>query len=412
MHIEIKVPRMGESITEATIGEIIIPPGSFVNADDELLELETDKVNQVLYAPQKGTFNLKVSPGDVVKIEDVIGYIDTEATAPVAIKKKNGNGAEKKSESAKKTKESEQKEIKQTAHTESVGQVHSGSVRFSKEDFISSVRTGDKKEEVGSATQTVGKTQTTATEQVASRPSSRTSQNDNPLETRKKMSKIRKVIAARLVEAQQTTAMLTTFNEVDMTQVILLREKYKELFLKQYKVKLGFMSFFVKACVTALRAFPDINSYIDGDDIVHREYYHIGIAVASERGLVVPVIRDCDQLSFAGVESAIERYAKKANEGALEIDDLQGGGFTITNGGVFGSLLSTPILNPPQSAILGMHKIAKRAVVVEDQIVIRPMMYLALSYDHRIVDGKEAVSFLVNIKNSLEDPSRLLLDIN
>lgn len=230
-------------------------------------------------------------------------------------------------------------------------------------------------------------------------------------ETRRRMTSIRKVIAARMVQAQQTTAMLTTFNEIDMSQVISLRERYKESFNKEHGVKLGFMSFFVKACVAALEEIPDLNSYIDGDEIVHREYYDIGIAVGTDRGIVVPVVRDCDKLSFAGIEKAIEGFAAKARDGTISADDLTGGGFTITNGGVYGSLLSTPILNPPQSGILGMHKISKRAVVVDDQIVIRPMMYVALSYDHRIVDGKEAVSFLVNLKNNLEDPARLLLGL-
>jgi 2-oxoglutarate dehydrogenase E2 component (dihydrolipoamide succinyltransferase) len=225
------------------------------------------------------------------------------------------------------------------------------------------------------------------------------------------MSKIRKVIAQRLVEAQRTMAMLTTFNEVDLTQVMQLREKYKESFIKKYGCKLGLMSFFVKAAVSALEAFPDLNSYLDGDEIVHREYYDIGVAVGTDKGVIVPVIRNCEQLSFAEVEQAIENYAKKAREGILVADDLQGGGFTITNGGIYGSLLSTPILLPPQCGILGMHKIEKRPVVIHNEIAIRSMMYLALSYDHRLIDGKEAVSFLVHIKNILEEPARLLLEI-
>jgi 2-oxoglutarate dehydrogenase E2 component (dihydrolipoamide succinyltransferase) len=225
------------------------------------------------------------------------------------------------------------------------------------------------------------------------------------------MSKIRRLIATRLVEVQQETAMLTTFNEVDMTAVMGLREKYKEAFTKEHGTKLGFMSFFIKASISALQAFPEVNAYIDGEDIVQREYFDIGIAVGTERGLIVPVLRNCDQLTFAGIEKQIENFAAQAKKGSLSVDDLQGGGFTITNGGVYGSLLSTPILNPPQCAILGMHKIMKRPVVVNDEIVIRQMMYLALSYDHRLIDGKEAVSFLVHIKNTLEDPARLLLEV-
>lgn len=229
--------------------------------------------------------------------------------------------------------------------------------------------------------------------------------------TRKKMSNLRRVIASRLVEAKNSTAMLTTFNEVDMSAVMMIRNREKDNFLKKYGVKLAFMSFFVKAVVAALKEIPEVNAMIDGDEIVSFQTYDIGVAVSTERGLMVPVIKNCDQLSYSGIEKEIEVYAKKAREGSISIDDLRGGNFTITNGGVFGSLLSTPILNPPQSAILGMHSIVKRPMVVNDEIVIRPMMYLALSYDHRIVDGKEAVLFLVHVKQSLEDPSRLLLDL-
>jgi 2-oxoglutarate dehydrogenase E2 component (dihydrolipoamide succinyltransferase) len=350
MKSEIKVPAVGESISEATIGLVIKPTGSHVRIDDELLELETDKVNQVLYAPQEGEVTLHVKQGDTVKIGQVIGFIDTAA-----------------------------KEA-------SVDAPATPSAPIPPIVSEKSKPVEEKKEPVAS-------------------PQVKKS------EVRRKMSRIRKVIAQRLMEAQHTTAMLTTFNEVDMSQVMVLRETYKEAFTKKYGVKLGFMSFFVKASVEALQQFPDVNSYIDGDDIVHREYYDIAIAVGTDKGVFVPVVRDCDKLSFAEIESAIEQFAKKAKEGMLAVEDLQGGGFTITNGGVYGSLLSTPILNPPQSGILGMHKIAKRAVVVNDEIVIRPMMYVALSYDHRIIDGKEAVSFLVTLKQMLEDPSRLLLDV-
>lgn len=357
MKSEIKVPAVGESVSEATIGVVIKPTGSHVRIDDELLELETDKVNQVLYAPQEGVVTLNVKQGDTVKIGQVIGFVDTttkgaSADAPAA----------------------------PSAPVPPVVSEKNKPVE-------------EKKEPVADASKPV--------------PAPQGKRN----ETRRKMSRIRKVIAQRMMEAQHNTAMLTTFNEVDMTQVIALRETYKESFTKKYGVKLGFMSFFVKASVEALQQYPDVNSYIDGDDIVHREYYDIAIAVGTDKGVFVPVVRDCDKLSFAEIESAIEQFAKKAKEGMLAVEDLQGGGFTITNGGVYGSLLSTPILNPPQSGILGIHKIEKRAVVVNDQIVIRPMMYVALSYDHRIIDGKQAVSFLVTLKQMLEDPSRLLLDV-
>jgi 2-oxoglutarate dehydrogenase E2 component (dihydrolipoamide succinyltransferase) len=364
MKVEIKVPAMGESITEATIGTLLKQSGSTVKMDDEILELETEKLNQVLYAPESGVLTLNVNPEDKVKIGQVIGYIETEgAPSP---KKDEAPPTPKAPPPLKKPEKSE--------------------MRKSKEDFV---------EELSKEPAQV----------VTPKPEMQRG------ETRKKMSKIRSVIARRMVEALQTTAMLSTFNEIDMSQVNELREKYKESFEKTYGVKLGYMSFFVKSCVSALQAFPDLNSYIDGEEIVQRNYYDIGIAVSTERGLLVPVVRDCDRLSFDEIEKFIGDLAKRAREGRLTADDLVGGGFTITNGGVFGSLLSTPILNPPQSGILGMHKILKRPVALDDQIVIRPMMYVALSYDHRIVDGKEAISFLVHIKNNLEDPSRMLLKI-
>lgn len=372
MKIEVKVPSMGESISEASVGAILKPSGSQVKMDDEILELATDKVNQVIYAQQAGTITWNVAVDDHVKIGQPLGYIDTTQTATEAT-------VPAKEEPAK------QPVIQQPPITP---QTSSGA-RLTKEAFAAELSPPPQKS--------------------APQPQPPAAQGR---ETRRKMSKVRQVIARRLVEAQHTAAMLTTFNEIDMTHVMELREKYKETFAKDHGVKLGFMSFFVKAVVAALMEIPDLNSYIDGDEIVHREYFDIGIAVGTEkRGLVVPVVRNCDQLSFAGIEKSIETYAKKAREGGLSVDDLQGGGFTITNGGVYGSLLSTPILNAPQCGILGMHKITKRAVVVDDQIVISPMMYVALSYDHRIVDGKEAVSFLIAIKNYLEDPARLLLEV-
>lgn len=389
MKLEIKIPAMGESISEATIGTLIKSTGSKVAMDDEILEIETDKVNQVLYAPGGGILTLTVKPHETVKIGQVVGYIETEAThtnIPTPAKL-----------------ETETAPPSRAAETTAEYPTTAEGARITKQASINELRSKLETKPTQELPQTLPKVFGAAyAPEVA---------NQERRETRRKMSKIRKVIAARLVEAQAQSAMLTTFNEVDMTQVMLLRERYKDTFAKEYGVKLGFMSFFVKAVVHALVAVPDINSYIDGDEIVHREYYDIGIAVGTDKGLVVPVVRDCNSLSFSEIELAIESFAKKAREGGLTVADLQNGGFTITNGGVYGSLLSTPILNPPQCGILGMHKIQKRPVVVDDQIVIRPMMYLALSYDHRIVDGKEAVSFLVNIKNMLEDPARLLLDV-
>jgi len=384
MKQEIKVPAMGESISEATIGTILKPSGSVVAADEEILELETDKVNQVLYAPQAGTVTLTVTPEQVVTIGQVIGYVESNGAAKTPTPSPTPAASPA------------QKTELPKAPSKSSPQARQG-----KEAFLADIRSKEETQIVPQLPQTP-KREAPIKKEISS--------GERP-ETRRKMSKIRKVIASRLVDAQQTMALLTTFNEIDMSAVIGLREKHKESFVKQHGVKLGFLSFFVKAVVSALQECPDVNSYIDGDEIVHRDYFDIGIAVGTDRGLVVPVVRGCDQLTFAEIEQHIEALAAKAREGGLKVDDLEGGGFTITNGGVYGSLLSTPIVNPPQSGILGLHKIEKRVVVINDQVVIRPMMYVALSYDHRIIDGKEAVSFLVHIKNSLEDPSRMLLNL-
>jgi 2-oxoglutarate dehydrogenase E2 component (dihydrolipoamide succinyltransferase) len=407
MKVDIKVPAMGESISEASVGQILKPAGSRVEADDEIIELETEKVNQVIYAPQAGIVQWNVAAGDVVKIGQILGQIDTSGTA----EKVKPSAEPVKQDIPEKKTEAAAKAIAPSTDAVKTSQTTTGA-RITRQSYIDDVISEQKsapveKQEAKKSTADVPP----KTPSPQAKPIAPLTVPGERRETRKKMSKVRQVIARRLVEAQQSTAMLTTFNEVDMTQVMGLREKYKDLFLKTHGVKLGFMSFFVKSCVMALTEFPGVNSYIDGDEIVHREYYDIGVAVGTDKGLFVPVVRDCDHLSFAGIESAIEGYAKRAKEGTLTMNDLQGGGFTVTNGGVYGSLLSTPILNPPQAGILGMHKILKRAVVVNDQIVIRPMMYLALSYDHRIVDGKEAVSFLVKVKESLEDPARFVLDV-
>ncbi len=352
MKQEIKIPSMGESVSEATIGVILKPSGSSVKENDEIVELETEKVNQLLYAPFSGVINWSVKEGDTVKIGDTIGTIDSEA----------------------KEKAPPQAQPPPPAPTPGPSQ------RVMKEQFVQELK----------------------------KPAPATKKAPEAGTNRKKMSKIRQTIAARLVDSLHSAAMLTTFNEVDMSQIVQLREKYRDSFQEKHGVKLGFMSFFVKAVVDGLKKYPDFNSYIEGDEIVTRSTYDIGIAVGTERGLVVPVVRECDKLTFPQIEQAIAAFAKKAREGKITIPDLEGGGFTITNGGVYGSLLSTPILNPPQVGILGMHKIEKRPVVVDDAIVIRPMMYLALSYDHRLVDGKEAVTFLVHVKEVLEDPARLM----
>ena len=337
MKVPIKVPSVGESVVEATIGSILKQDGAQVRADEEILELETEKVNQVVYAPAAGTLHLIVKQGDRVQVGQEIGSIDSSGKQQAAAPEK--------------------KEIRKSAPPPPPKQ--------------------EKREEAP----------------VVS--------SDG---TRKKMSTLRKTIAQRLVQVKNETAMLTTFNEVDLSIIISIREQEQERFQKEHGVKLGFMSFFVRATASALKAFPELNARIEGDDLVYPKNYNIGIAVGTEKGLMVPVIRNADQMNHAQIEKMLKELAEKAKKGAISIDDMQGGTFTITNGGVYGSMLSTPILNPPQSGILGMHNIVKRAVVIDDQIVIRPIMYLALSYDHRVVDGKEAISFLVHIKEHLEKP--------
>ncbi len=372
MNIEIKVPTMGESVTEAIISNLIQPTGSVVAAEQEIIELETDKVNQVLYAPQAGAVTWKVAVGDKVTIGQVIGTINTDAKAPAA----------------------QPKTAAAPAPTPTPMPTAEGpSARNMAPEFVASL----------SAPAPAPQPAPSAAPAKITLPEGTA--------TRKKMTNLRRVIAEKLVEAKNSTAMLTTFNEIDMSVIMEIRAKEKESFEKKYNVRLGFMSFFVKGIVAALKAIPHVNAMIDGDEIITYNTYDIGVAVSTEKGLMVPVVRNCDQLSYAGVESAIATFAKKARDGKITVDDLRGGSFTITNGGGFGSLLSTPILNIPQSAILGMHTIQKRPVVVNDQIVIRPMMYVALSYDHRIIDGREAVLFLVHLKQNLEDPARLLLEL-
>ena len=356
---------MGESIVEATIGTLLKPSGSHVLEGEEILEIETEKVNQVLTAPASGKVEIFVRQGELVKIDQVIGSVDTSALGAIAKEK--------------------------AAPPPPPPTTQTGNVRKKVDDYLAEVT----------------KPPVILPPKMAEPTPPRVSGR----ETRKKMSKLRKVIGERLVQVKNETAMLTTFNEVDMHAVMKMRMDNQEAFQKKHGVKLGFMSFFVKATVSALQQFPDINARIDKDEIVYHHFYDIGIAVGTEKGLFVPVIRNADQLSFAEIEKSLKAYAEKAKNGTISVDEMQGGTFTITNGGTYGSMLSTPILNPPQSGILGMHNIVKRPVVVDDQIVIRPIMYVALSYDHRIVDGKEAISFLMHIRQVLEDPARFLLDL-
>ncbi len=391
MKHDITIPQMGESITEATVGEILKSSGSFVKVDEEVIELETDKVNQVLYAPASGEVQLSVKKGDVVKMGQVIGCVDSERQAPQKSPEKEEK-KESKEEIQKPENLSPNLSSKPSEKTTLKQEPKEKAVRVQKSDFIDELKDPN------------------ATQEVIQKPQKNLS-SLRTTERRVPMSRMRQVIAKRLVEAQRTTAMLTTFNEVDMSAVMRLRSAYKEAFEKKHGVKLGLMSFFVKAAVAALQEIPELNASIDGTDIVYRDEMDIGIGVSTERGLIVPVVRSAQNLSFSEIEKAIFEYAQKAREGKLSVEDLQGGSFTLTNGGVYGSLLSTPIINPPQSGILGMHKIEKRPVAEGDETVIKSMMYIALSYDHRIVDGKEAVTFLVKVKEALEDPARLLLEI-
>jgi len=393
MQVEIKVPPAGESVTEATVSQIFKENGSYVKMDEELLELETEKVNQVVYAPSAGTLILSVKVDDIVTVDQVIGQIDTDAKAPLDAPEDTSAQAKAPEEAPASEKTKEPTSEPKAPPPEPPAQVPSQeevTLRVSKEEAIQNLKTP-----VSKAPKAIPETQ----------------EKQEGRETRKRLSKLRKTIASKLVEAKSKTAMLTTFNQVDMSQIIDLRKNEQEVFVEKHGVKLGFMSFFVKACALALKKYPDINAYLDENEIVYRNYLDIGVAVGSEKGLFVPVLRDCDNLSFAAIEQNLKDLALRAREGKITVDEMQGGGFTISNGGVYGSLLSTPIINYPQSGILGMHAIEKRAVVVDDQIVIRPMMYLALSYDHRVVDGKTSIEFLVHIKNMLEDPRRFLLDL-
>ena len=402
---EIRVPTLGESVTEATIGRWFKKLGDAVKADEPLVELETDKVTIEVPAPSDGTLSeILVEAGETVGVGALLGSLG-EATAGAEAPKKAEPAAPAKPAEAVKPAEPAKaaalapppspaaaRVIAETGVSVDSGSGKRGQVL--KEDAVAAARSAPPAPPVAPA---------------APRPP--VASGDAAREERVRMTKLRQTIARRLKEAQNTAAMLTTFNEVDMTGVMALRASYKDLFEKKHGVKLGFMGFFVKAVVQALKEIPAVNAEIDGDELVFKNYYHIGVAVGTDKGLVVPVVRDADQLSIAGIEKKIGEYGKRARDGLLRIEEMQGGTFTISNGGVYGSLMSTPILNAPQSGILGMHKIQERPMVVGGKIEIRPMMYLALSYDHRVVDGKEAVTFLVRVKENLEEPQRLVLDL-
>ena len=389
MNKEIRVPALGESVTEATIAKWFKNIGDAVKADEPMVELETDKVTVEVPAPTSGKLSsISAASGSTVKVGALLGAIEEGAAGAAAKPAAAAPVAAKVAEPVK----------VETPLSPAVRKI----VTENKVDPASLAGTGkDGRLTKGDVIEQLSKP--VAMPAAAPAPSGG--------EERVKMSRLRLTIARRLKEAQNTAAMLTTFNEVDMSAVMTLRNSFKDVFEKKHGVKLGFMSFFAKAVIQALKDVPAVNAEIDGEDLVYKNYYHLGVAVGTEKGLVVPVVRDADRMSFATIEKTIADYGKKARDGQLQIADMQGGTFTISNGGVYGSLMSTPILNAPQSGILGMHKIQDRPVAVNGQVVIRPMMYLALSYDHRIVDGKEAVTFLVRVKESLEDPQRSILDL-
>jgi len=390
--MDIKVPEVGESVFEAEVGKWHKKDGEQVEKDDLLVELETDKITLELNADVTGVLRIRSKEGETVEIGTVIGTIE--------------EGETKAGDAAAGEEKERPKPVEKEAAREQKG-------------AAAEKKPGAKKAEVKPEKPAVVEERKEKAPLAGSRPEEKERKKEVEREekkgdervTRRPMSRLRRKIAERLVTVRQQTAMLTTFNEVDMSRVISLRRKHGEEFSGRHGVKLGLMSFFVKACVEALREFPEVNARIDGDDIVEQHFYDIGIAVGSEKGLVVPVLRDADRLSFAGVEQAIADFVEKIEQNRLDLSDLEGGTFSITNGGVYGSLLSTPILNPPQSAILGMHAIQERPVAHDGEVVIRPMMYLALSYDHRLIDGREAVAFLKRIKSFVEEPEEMLLEL-
>lgn len=404
--MDIKVPAVGESVTEATIGQWVKKSGDYVERDEIILVLETDKASVEVVAESAGVLQTKVNEGDTVEIGSVVATLDTSA-APAGKKEEP-----KKAPAASNGAQSEAP-APQSGATANAADSLSPSVRrivneqgLDPNSIPGSGRGGRiTKEDAMNAKSAPVPASQPAPQKAPARSSSGEWIERVPMTT------IRKKIAERLVSAQQTAAILTTFNEVDMSALMNLRTHYAEKFEKQHGVKLGFMGVFVKATIEALKAYPAVNASIEGTDILYKNFFNIGVAVSSPKGLVVPVIKDADQMTLAEIEIAIRDYAIKARDGKITVDDMSNGTFTISNGGVFGSLMSTPILNPPQSGILGMHKIEKRPVVVDDEVKIRPMMYLALSYDHRMIDGRESVSFLVKIKEFIEDPTRILLQV-
>ena len=424
MTTDIQVPSLGESVTEATIARWYKKIGDPVTVDEPLLELETDKVTLEVPAPATGQLtDIKVNDGDTVEVGAILGSI-VEGQAPVETKPEilsDPEPIEIKEEIQEQAETIVPEPVKQVAEevkaapTEASNEL-SPAVRkivaennINPDQIMPSGKNGRITKE-DALNFLANKSESFETQKTTNVTQPKTKSNNQLIE-RVSMSRLRKTIAKRLKDAQNTAAILTTFNEVDMSELITVRTEYKEFFEKKHGVKLGFMSFFVKACITALKEIPEVNAEIENDDVIYKNYYNIGVAVGTDQGLVVPVVKNADELTVADIEKEISSLGKKARDGKLSISDMQDGTFTISNGGVYGSLMSTPIINPPQSGVLGMHKIQERPIAIDGEIKIRPMMYLALSYDHRLIDGKAAVTFLVRVKESLEDPRRILLSV-
>ena len=425
MSNQILVPVLGESVTEATVAKWLKSEGDRVNADEAIVELETDKVNVEVPAPSSGVIEkIAIKEGQTVNVGTLLGTISQskKAVNNTPVEEKKYTPPPKKPEPIKVVKEKEEVKVFESSEEPLI-------LTNPQEDEVVEQKSKITSKTISPAARKIaaesninineingsGKNGVILKEDLLGLMGSKPSPSDRKVthgpEERIKMTRLRMTIAKRLKEAQDNAAMLTTFNEVDMSSIISMRNEYKEEFQKRYSTKLGFMSFFVKACVVGLKNYPVVNAEIQGDEIIYKNYYNISIAVGTDRGLVVPVLRNTDEMSFADIEKNITQLGEKARDGKIVIEDLQGGTFTITNGGIYGSMLSTPILNPPQSAVLGMHNIVERPVVINKKIEIRPIMYLALSYDHRIIDGKEAVSFLKIVKDCLEDPRRLFLNL-
>ncbi len=408
MSTEVRVPTLGESVTEATIATWFKKVGDAVAVDEMLCELETDKVTVEAPSPVAGVIReIMAQEGETVEANALLAIVEEGAEGAAPTKDAGGQAAAEKRDAAHTSPREEAAPIATPMNTRTdvedspSGKKEMAEAGVSRDQVQGSGRDGRVMKGDVAKSQAAG----------SAAPAPQGEREAGPREERVKMSRLRQTIARRLKEAQDNAAMLTTFNEVDMGAIMELRKEYKDLFLKKHDTKLGFMSFFVKACTHALNEVPEVNAEIDGTDVVYKNYCNIGVAVGTPNGLVVPVLRDAQDMGFAEIEKTIAAYGAKARDGKLTIAEMQGGTFTISNGGVYGSLMSTPILNPPQSGILGMHKIQDRPMVVNGEIVVRPMMYLALSYDHRIVDGQGAVTFLVRIKEALEDPRRLLMDL-